>query len=145
MPQPDRATGALREIIAAARRCSSTTTSTTSCTWTPSWTQSTERWRTRGELHGSVLRNRCRECGMPHDVAAVVAGATSPDGVPRCQRCGGVVKPDVVVTGWSSSTRTPPRTTTPRTSSSAPPSGRSSAPPRANGPPDPGAQRPTTN
>ena len=55
--------------------------------------------RTVHELHGSVRRNSCRECGEPHDVAASVAGAASPGGVPRCRRCGGVVRPDVVLYG----------------------------------------------
>jgi len=55
--------------------------------------------RTVHELHGSVLRNHCRECGTPHDVAEVVASASTPDAVPRCRRCGGVVRPDVVLYG----------------------------------------------
>ncbi|MGM0385081.1 MAG: NAD-dependent protein deacylase [Actinomycetota bacterium] len=55
--------------------------------------------RTVHELHGSVLRNRCRDCGEAYDVAAIVAGAASPGGVPRCDRCGGVVRPDVVLYG----------------------------------------------
>lgn len=44
------------------------------------------------ELHGSVLRNRCMECGKGYDVRFV---KESP-GVPRCQ-CGGVIKPEVVL------------------------------------------------
>lgn len=55
--------------------------------------------RTVHELHGSVRRNHCRDCGEAHDVAAIVAGAASPGGVPRCDRCGGVVRPDVVLYG----------------------------------------------
>jgi len=55
--------------------------------------------RTVHELHGSVLRNHCVGCGAPHDVAAIVAGAATPGGVPRCERCGGVVRPDVVLYG----------------------------------------------
>ncbi len=44
------------------------------------------------ELHGSVHRNFCMECGAFYDVTAV----TSCDGVPEC-RCGGIIKPDVVL------------------------------------------------
>ena len=44
------------------------------------------------ELHGSVLRNYCVRCGAFHGVEAVQNSA----GVPRC-RCGGIIKPDVVL------------------------------------------------
>jgi len=44
------------------------------------------------ELHGSVFRNYCMDCGNPYDVRAIVEG----EGVPRCQ-CGGIIKPDVVL------------------------------------------------
>lgn len=44
------------------------------------------------ELHGSVLRNYCVSCGAFHGVEAVQNSA----GVPRC-RCGGIIKPDVVL------------------------------------------------
>ena len=44
------------------------------------------------ELHGSVLRNYCARCGAFHGVEAVQNSA----GVPRC-RCGGIIKPDVVL------------------------------------------------
>lgn len=42
------------------------------------------------ELHGSVYRNHCMECGKSWPVEA--------DGVPRCT-CGGIIKPDVVLYG----------------------------------------------
>ncbi|MBR6718488.1 MAG: NAD-dependent protein deacylase [Oscillospiraceae bacterium] len=45
------------------------------------------------ELHGSVLRNHCRQCGKFYDLAAVKAAK----GVPRCALCGGMLKPDVVL------------------------------------------------
>ncbi|MBP5224624.1 MAG: NAD-dependent protein deacylase [Lachnospiraceae bacterium] len=45
------------------------------------------------ELHGSVLRNYCTECGKFFDADYVM----NADGVPRCDRCGGIVKPDVVL------------------------------------------------
>ena len=44
------------------------------------------------ELHGSVLRNYCTRCGAFHGVEAV----SETTGVPRC-RCGGAIKPDVVL------------------------------------------------
>ncbi len=45
------------------------------------------------ELHGSVHRNYCRRCGKFFDGAYVAAA----QGVPKCDACGGVVKPDVVL------------------------------------------------
>lgn len=45
------------------------------------------------ELHGSVLRNYCMDCGAFYDADYV----TSATGVPKCDKCGGVVKPDVVL------------------------------------------------
>ena len=47
------------------------------------------------ELHGSVYRNHCMQCGKPYDVHTV-ADASAP--VPRCA-CGGIIKPDVVLYG----------------------------------------------
>ena len=45
------------------------------------------------ELHGSTLRNYCVKCGAFYDVD-FIANST---GVPRCPKCGGRVKPDVVL------------------------------------------------
>ncbi len=45
------------------------------------------------ELHGSVHRNICRQCGAVYS-AEWVLGTT---GVPHCEKCGGEVKPDVVL------------------------------------------------
>lgn len=45
------------------------------------------------ELHGSVLRNYCENCGTFHDVRCI----TDSEGIPKCQKCGGIIKPDVVV------------------------------------------------
>jgi len=45
------------------------------------------------ELHGSVLRNYCENCGHFHDVYYI---RDSVD-VPKCEKCGGPVKPDVVL------------------------------------------------
>lgn len=46
------------------------------------------------ELHGSIHRNYCLRCGAEYD-AAYVKGIT--DGPPPCAKCGGLVKPDVVL------------------------------------------------
>ena len=46
------------------------------------------------ELHGSVRRNYCMDCGTRYDLAYIL---DSPDPVPRCARCGGTVRPDVVL------------------------------------------------
>lgn len=46
------------------------------------------------ELHGSVLRNYCLGCGAKYDAAFVMDAA--PD-VPKCPKCGGTVRPDVVL------------------------------------------------
>lgn len=47
------------------------------------------------ELHGSVLRNHCLRCGAAYDLDYVMRAT----GVPTCEACGGVVKPDVVLYG----------------------------------------------
>lgn len=45
------------------------------------------------ELHGSVLRNYCEECGKFFDMQYIVDS----EGVPKCDKCGGPIKPDVVL------------------------------------------------
>lgn len=45
------------------------------------------------ELHGSVLRNYCTKCMEFYDAEYIIKA----DGVPKCEKCGGVVKPDVVL------------------------------------------------
>lgn len=46
------------------------------------------------ELHGSVLRNYCNRCGATYDLKYVM---TSESIVPKCSKCDGVVRPDVVL------------------------------------------------
>ena len=46
------------------------------------------------ELHGSIHRNYCMDCGAFYDGAFVKQAA----GVPHCS-CGGLIKPDVVLYG----------------------------------------------
>lgn len=45
------------------------------------------------ELHGSVLRNYCMKCHAFYDADYVLKA----EGVPKCEKCGGSVKPDVVL------------------------------------------------
>ncbi len=45
------------------------------------------------ELHGSVHRNYCQNCGKSCSLAELL----QKPGVPRCDKCGGVIKPDVVL------------------------------------------------
>ena len=51
--------------------------------------------RTVYELHGSVARNYCVRCGCEHSPEYVI---NSPS-VPKCSKCGGIVRPDVVLYG----------------------------------------------
>lgn len=44
------------------------------------------------ELHGSIQRNYCMECGKFYGVETI----ENCNGVPRCE-CGGIIKPDVVL------------------------------------------------
>lgn len=45
------------------------------------------------ELHGSVHRNYCERCHKFYDLDYIV----NSEGVPKCEVCGGTVKPDVVL------------------------------------------------
>ncbi|OPJ65772.1 NAD-dependent protein deacylase [Clostridium chromiireducens] len=45
------------------------------------------------ELHGSVHRNYCIKCNEFYDAKFILAA----EGVPTCTKCGGAVKPDVVL------------------------------------------------
>lgn len=45
------------------------------------------------ELHGSIMRNYCMDCHASYDAAFVKAT----EGIPRCEKCGGIIKPDVVL------------------------------------------------
>ncbi|CDM69391.1 NAD-dependent protein deacetylase [Clostridium bornimense] len=45
------------------------------------------------ELHGSVLRNYCMKCNAFYDKKFILESK----GVPTCPKCGGKVKPDVVL------------------------------------------------
>lgn len=45
------------------------------------------------ELHGSVHRNYCTRCHKFFDLDYIVKS----DGIPKCDDCGGIIKPDVVL------------------------------------------------
>ena len=45
------------------------------------------------ELHGSVLRNYCMDCDAFYDEKFILQS----EGIPTCPKCGGRVKPDVVL------------------------------------------------
>ena len=45
------------------------------------------------ELHGSVHRNYCQKCGAFYDARYILES----QGIPKCERCGGIIKPDVVL------------------------------------------------
>ena len=49
--------------------------------------------RTVYELHGSVHRNYCTKCQAFYDADYILKAK----GIPKCENCGGVVKPDVVL------------------------------------------------
>lgn len=45
------------------------------------------------ELHGSIMRNSCMNCGDSYDLDFIINSKE----VPICNNCGGIVKPDVVL------------------------------------------------
>jgi NAD-dependent deacetylase len=45
------------------------------------------------ELHGSVYNNYCNDCGEKYTLDFVL----SKTGIPRCEKCGGIVRPSVVL------------------------------------------------
>ncbi len=47
------------------------------------------------ELHGSVERNYCTRCGARYGLDYV----TGKTGIPKCEKCGATVRPDVVLYG----------------------------------------------
>lgn len=49
------------------------------------------------ELHGTTARYYCGRCGKLYDPSYVEGG----EGIPRCEKCGGIVRPDVTLYGES--------------------------------------------
>lgn len=46
------------------------------------------------ELHGSALHNHCTRCDAAYTLAQVLRFR---DGIPLCTKCGGIVRPDIVL------------------------------------------------
>ena len=49
------------------------------------------------ELHGSVLRNYCMDCGQAFELEYIMDDAHCRGNIPICPKCGGIIKPDVVL------------------------------------------------
>lgn len=49
------------------------------------------------ELHGGVSRNYCMDCGDFYDGDFIMEQKAQSVPVPKCPKCGGIVKPDVVL------------------------------------------------
>lgn len=47
------------------------------------------------ELHGSIMRNYCLSCNTPYDALYMLENK----GITKCEKCGGMVRPDVVLYG----------------------------------------------
>lgn len=47
------------------------------------------------ELHGSIYENYCIDCEAPYSLDKILGT----EGIPRCDRCGGIIKPWVVLYG----------------------------------------------
>ena len=45
------------------------------------------------ELHGSIMRNYCMDCHTSYSAQYVKES----EGIPHCEKCGGLIKPDVVL------------------------------------------------
>lgn len=49
------------------------------------------------ELHGSVLRNYCMDCNAFYDLDYIMDPNHCDGDIPKCEKCGGIIKPDVVL------------------------------------------------
>ncbi len=51
------------------------------------------------ELHGSIHRNTCMDCRKQFGLSAILQESPllDSDGIPHCDSCGGIIKPDVVL------------------------------------------------
>ena len=45
------------------------------------------------ELHGSIMRNNCMDCGYSYSLDFIINSKE----IPICDKCGGIIKPDVVL------------------------------------------------
>lgn len=49
------------------------------------------------ELHGSTLRNYCMDCHAFYNEQIIIESENAADKLPHCPKCGGLIKPDVVL------------------------------------------------
>lgn len=49
------------------------------------------------ELHGSVLKNRCMDCGESYELEYIMEDSHCRGNIPTCHKCGGIIKPEVVL------------------------------------------------
>ncbi|MGO5067352.1 NAD-dependent protein deacylase [Clostridium sporogenes] len=49
------------------------------------------------ELHGSVRRNYCVDCNERYDLEYILDAKNNNKDIPRCKKCGGIVRPDIVL------------------------------------------------
>lgn len=49
------------------------------------------------EIHGSTLRNYCLKCSEFYDENFIASSENAKEGIPYCEKCGGLIKPDVVL------------------------------------------------
>lgn len=48
-------------------------------------------------IHGSVARNYCLDCGARYGLDYILDPDHNEGNIPKCEKCGGVVRPDVVL------------------------------------------------
>jgi NAD-dependent deacetylase len=51
------------------------------------------------ELHGSMRWARCLDCGARYSIEEILSKVRDSEDLPVCQRCGGILKPDVIFFG----------------------------------------------
>jgi NAD-dependent deacetylase len=49
------------------------------------------------ELHGSNYRHYCKDCGEKYSLEYITSEENCDGFVPKCKKCGGIVRPDVVL------------------------------------------------
>jgi NAD-dependent deacetylase len=49
------------------------------------------------ELHGSVLRNYCMDCGQKYELDYIMDPGNCRGSIPICKLCNGIVRPDVIL------------------------------------------------
>lgn len=49
------------------------------------------------ELHGTTLSNHCLKCHIKYDLGFIMDENNCEKGIPKCPKCGGTVRPDIVL------------------------------------------------